>query len=288
MQLFISRILQFLQYAIFFIFLVILCYLSFTPVPSQQSAETLEIKIGNLHQTAAVWVPHFDIDKGKLRSQHLNLFEKVETGQPLTIEEGQKYRQLYQGLLLEHQTFFSQFDSQLVAVTDLGMDQQNNVGNHGIAGHHDHHDESSRNNFIEIEKSFEILQKNNAKNSFFSINRIQNAISIYKNLNDILFHLATVPHTKSIYYHKLSGDISSDRKIFESMLQSFKTAQFMRVNSPEYQANVRSALNDYRELVLLSEELVHSHLSPIELTFVGQWDGWQSLTPKVSDSLVDY
>ncbi|MBK8187948.1 MAG: hypothetical protein IPK77_12295 [Cellvibrio sp.] len=288
MRLFISRILQFLLYCTLFLLLTVICYLSFSPVPSQQSPETLEIKIRNLHQTAAVWVPHFDIDEGKVRSQHLSLFEKVETGQQLTIEEGQTYRQHYQGLLLEHQPFFSQFDSQLVAITNLGMDQQNNVGSHGIEGHHDHHDESSRNNFIQIENSLEVLKKGNAKNSFFSINRIQNAISIYKNLNDILFHLATVPHTKSIYYHELSGDISPDRTIFESMLQSFKAAQFMPVNSPEYQANVRSALNDYRELVLLSEELVHSHLSPIELKFVGQWGGWQSLTPKVSDNLVDY
>jgi hypothetical protein len=288
MRLFISRILQYLLYMVFLFLLIILCYLSFAPVPLQQSPEALEIKVKNLHETAAIWVPHFDIDKGALRSQYLDLFEKVETGQQLGVEEGREYRQLYQGLLLEHQTFFSHFDSQLIAITDLGMDQQNNVGSHGIEGHHDHHDESSRNNFIQIEKSYAVLQQNNFGNNFFSVNRIKNAIYIYKNLNDILFHLATVPHTKSIHYHAVSGDVSDERKIFEAMLQSLKEAQFMDVNSPEYQARIHLALIHYRQLVLISEELVYQHLSPIELKLVGNWGGWQSLTPKVSDRVADH
>lgn len=286
MRLFISKIFRCLVYLAFFLLLIILCYLSFAPVPTQHSPEALESKIKGLHETAAIWVPHFDIDDGELRSQYKNLFEKVETGQLLTAEEGQEYRQLYQGLLLEHQAFFRHFDSQLIAVTDLGMDQQNNVGSHGIEGHHDHHDESSRNNFAHIEKSYAVLEKNALSGkSFFSVSRIKNAIYIYKNLNDILFHVATVPHTKSIHYHALSGDISAERKIFEAMLQSLKEAQFMEVNSPEYQDRIRSALGEYKQLVLISEARVHQHLSPMELKFVGYWGGWQSLTPSINDKV---
>jgi len=276
------KLYRFSLYLVFFLLLILVCYLSFAPVPALQSSATLESKIKALHETAAVWVPHFDIDDGKLRSQYKNLFEKVENGQELKTEEGQEYRQLYQYLLLEHQPFFGHFDAQLVAITDLGMDQQNNVGSRGVEGHHDHHDESSRHNFVHVEKSYVELEKNSAtEKSVFSVSRIKNAIFIYKNLNDILFHVATIPHTKSIHYHSWSGNISSDRKIFESMLQSFKAAQFMEVNSPEYKANIRLALDDYQRLVSISEARVHQHLSPLELKFVGHWGGWQSLTPNI-------
>jgi hypothetical protein len=104
-------------------------------------------------------------------------------------------------------------------------------------------------------------------------------------MNDILFHLATVPHTKSIYYHAQTGDLSLERKLFESMLLHFKAAQFLEVNSDEYKKEIALALNEYRNLVLISETMVQRSLSPLELKVVGSWGGWQSLTPKVSDKV---
>ena len=270
---------------VFFLLLVILCYLSFSPLPAQQTHETINRKIKALHETAAIWVPHLDIDKGKVRQEHLSLFEKVEKGQLLDENESHQYRILYQGLLLEHQNFFSHFDSQLAAITNLGMDQQNNIGGHGVEGHHDHHDQSSRNNFAEIARSYAILQKKSfQKNPLFSFVRVKNAIFIYKNLNDILFHLATVPHTKSIPYHAVSESIPEQRG-FEFMLQHFKAAQFMLVNSGDYQKEVAHSLAEYEQLVLLSEKVVHQHLSEFELKLVGSWGGWQSLTPRVSENV---
>lgn len=282
MRLFLNKIFTFIGWIIFFLLLVILCYLSLSPVPHQQSAEIIAKKVNALHETAAVWVPHLDIDEGKVRQAHLPLFEKVEKGKPLTEAETQEYRQLYQALLLQHQNFFSHFDAQLVAITNLGMDQPNNVGGQGIEGHHDHHDESSRNNFSEIEASYMVLDEiSHQLHTFFSFKRVNHAIAIYKNLNDILFHLATVPHTKSIHYHPAGNHLSADHQRFEHMLYKFKSAQFVIINSVEYQKNIHDALDEYEKLVLHSEKIVHQHLSPLELKLVGYWGGWQSLTPRV-------
>ena len=104
-------------------------------------------------------------------------------------------------------------------------------------------------------------------------------------MNDILFHLSTVPHTKSIHYHELTGELSPERKIFEFMLLHFKAAQFLDVNSEEYKTEIASALDKYSELVLISEAVVHQSLSPVELKITGEWSGWQSLTPKVSEKV---
>lgn len=283
MRLLLNKIVKFLSGVVFFVLLVFLCYLSFSPTPVAHSPEAINRKVKALHETAAVWVPHLGIDKGKVRQQHLPLFEKVEEGQMLDENESHQYRLLYQSLLLEHQSFFSHFDSQLSAITNLGMDQQNNVGGHGIEGHHDHHDQSSRNNFAEIERSYAVLhEKSFQKSPWFSFARVKNAIFIYKNLNDILFHLATVPHTKSIAYHAVSGS-THEQQGFEFMLQHFKAAQFVPVNSDLYKQQVGMSLVEYEKLVSLSEKLVHQHLSEFELKLVGSWGGWQSLTPPVSD-----
>lgn len=289
MRLFISTLFRFLLCLVFFILLLITVCLSFTPTPAPQSSATLATKIHRLHETAAIWVPHFDIDEGKRRHQHKTIFEKVEQGEKLTSTEGQEYRQIYQELLFENQTFFRRFDSQLVAIADLEMNQPNNIGSQGVEGHHDHHDQSSRNNFMQIEKSYAALNAQSVTTThFFSLARIKHAITIYKNLNDILFHLATVPHTKSIHYQPLAEDLSPEGQLFESMLQDFKAAQFMEINSAEYQTKISHALVEYQQLISISEARVHQYLSPIELKIVGCWGGWQSLTPKVSDQVVDY
>jgi hypothetical protein len=267
----------------FWLLLLILCYLSLAPVPVLQSPEAIARKVKALHETAAIWVPHLDIDKGKVRQRHSSLFEKVEQGEVLTEAESKEYRLLYQGLLLEYQNLFSHLDSQLIAVTNLAMDQSNNVGGQGVEGHHDHHDQSSRNNFSEIEKSFAFLERKSVQQQpLFSLSRVRHAIYIYKNLNDILFHLATVPHTKSVPYHAVDSDLTPVQQSFESMLKSFKSAQFMQINSGEYQRKVADALQEYEKLVLHSEQTVHLHLSATELKLVGHWAGWQSLTPGVN------
>lgn len=284
---FLKSFIKYFFYLILLLVILALAYLWLAPVPVPQAAEVVSKKVKGLHETASVWVPHLDIDKGQLRATHLPLFEKVETGQLLTPEEGKQYRQLYQQLLLENQKFFSHFDSQLAAINNLGMDQQNNIGGLGVEGHHDHHDQSARNNFDQIESSFALLKSHSAAaaSSKFSVSRVKSAIFVYKNMNDILFHLATVPHTKSIHYHPLAGDLSTEQQLFESMLLHFKAAQFLDVNSDQYKTEIASALDQYRNLVLISEAIVHQNLSPVELKLVGNWGGLQSLTPRVSDKV---
>lgn len=281
---FLKKLIKYFFSLISLLAILALAYLWLAPVPAPQTSAAVLNKVNALHETAAIWVPHLDIDGGELRAAHLPLFETVEEGRPLTSNESVQYRELYQALLLQNQKFFSKFDSQLAAISNLSMDQQNNVGGFGVEGHHDHHDQSARNNFDQIEKSFLLLKANSRENGdSFSILRIKNAVFIYKNMNDILFHLATVPHTKSIHYHPVAGNLSPEQKLFESMLLHFKAAQFLDVNSEEYKKEIAIALDEYRNLVLISEALIQGGLSPLELKIVGNWGGWQSFTPKVSD-----
>lgn len=285
-----KSLMNLLQYIALIMLLMLLLILSLLPSPEFRNANEIAVKIKGLHETAAIWVPHYEIDGGKLRASHQSLFEKVETLQSLSGEESHLYRRLYQTLLQENQKQFHRFDSQLAALTDVGMNQVNNIGGHGIEGHHDHHDRSSRNNIEAVEKSYAVLRENPYRpGDIFSIERVKQALFIYKNLNDILFHLATVPHTKSIPYEQPVVKMSSSRELFESSLRHFKQAQFVDVNSIVFSGEIELALNDYIHLVEDSQSLVHSHLSSMELKLVGEWGGWQSLTPSVSErvELVD-
>jgi len=284
MRLFKLGAIKFFLYGILFLLLFLLCYLSFVPVPKLLPSQTIEKKLSGLYETASIWVPHLDIDKGLIRQQNLPLFEKVERHELLLDTEAAKYRQLYQHLLLEHQHKFSLFDAQLIAVHDLAMDEKNNVGGFGVEGTHDHHDMSSRNNFAQVQFSVNYLQAHRVqKKSWFSFGRVKHAIYIYKDLNDILFHLATVPHTKSVPYALAKESPTDLEQQFESMLFHFKVAQFMAINSAEYNAEIVRSLKSYQRLIEMNQDIIHKSLSPLELKLVGDWGGWQSLTPAVSD-----
>jgi hypothetical protein len=114
-----------------------------------------------------------------------------------------------------------------------------------------------------------------------------NAAAAYKAIDDILFHLATAPQTKSVGYappeRQSSGPMEDQ---FEAQLQSFKRAQFEPINSPAYVRNIHSALDVYDQLVLDIQDVVFTRLSPWERTLAGRWGSWQSLTPPIDLSVV--
>jgi hypothetical protein len=260
---------------------IVLLYVLLRYNPPALSPQQITERVDRLNEGAAVQVPHLSLDDGKTRAKHLELFQRVERGEVLSDEESARYRVIYQELLREHQRYLRTFDSNLTVLLNVGMSQPNNVHGKGIEGLHDHHDESARSNFRDMRD--EISRMSNAHGPAASLVRTKNAIYAYKDLTDILLHLATAPQTKSVPYDPQQSQPASDLEaLFENVLREFKLAQFEAVNSGNYKEHIVRALDSYDLLVQAVQKLVYVRLSPLERTFSGAWGGWQSLGPSVA------
>jgi hypothetical protein len=260
---------------------IVLLYVLLRYNPPALSAQQITERVDRLNEGAAVQVPHLSLDDGKTRAKHLELFQRVERGEVLSDEDSARYRVIYQELLREHQRYLRTFDSNLTVLLNVGMSQPNNVHGKGIEGLHDHHDESARSNFRDMRD--EIHRMSNARGPAASMVRTKNAIYAYKDLTDILLHLATAPQTKSVPYDPQQSQPAGDPEaVFENVLREFKLAQFEAVNSANYKEHIVRALDSYDLLVQAVQKLVYARLSPLERTFSGAWGGWQSLGPSVA------
>jgi len=244
--------------------------------PPPLSHQAITERVDRLNEAAAIQVPHNSLDDGKTRAHNLLLFEPVERGEMLSIEDSARYRVIYQELLQRNQKYLGRFDRNLTVLWNVGMDHTNNVQGKGIEGAHDHHDESARSNYRDMRDW--IRRLNGARGFQGSFARVKYAIYAYKDLTDIILHLATAPQTKSVPYAP-SAPRPTDKfeLIFEDVLREFKLAQFEPVNSPAYKEHIVLALNSYDQLVLAVQDEVYAHLSPTERTLSGSWGGWQSL-----------
>ncbi|HEY6763803.1 MAG TPA: hypothetical protein VI386_03455 [Candidatus Sulfotelmatobacter sp.] len=248
--------------------------------PPALSPQEITERVDRLNEGAAVQVPHFSLDHGKTRAKHIELFQKVERGEVLSDEDGVQYRLVYQELLREHQRYLRTFDGNLTVLLNVGMIQPNNVHGKGIEGSHDHHDESARSNFRDMRD--EIQRMSSAQGPAASLVRTRNAICAYKDLTDILLHLATAPQTKSVPYDQRESQPADNMDaLFDKVLREFKLAQFEAVNSVNYKEHIIRALDSYDLLVEAVQKIVYARLSPLERTFSGAWAGWQSLGPPV-------
>ena len=230
-----------------------------------------------LNEAASVIAPHKSLGK-KIRFEHLPLFEKVEKGTELTEQESAEYRKLYQQIVLNNQLFFWSYDHQVTVMPDVGMQMANNVGGQGIAGKHDHHDASARNNLALLKGN--LARIDTSSGAMASPARIYAAIRAYKNLTDLMLHFGTVPQTVSVGY--MPEEVSPEDSLavnFESMLREYKTAQFAPVNSPAYWNAVHAALGAYDRMIIEVQDHIRSKLGPLERTLAGRWLAWQSLTP---------
>jgi hypothetical protein len=230
-----------------------------------------------VNEAAAVIVPHKTLGK-EIRSENLALFEKVERGAELSEEESAQYRGLYQKIVFNNQRFFWSYDHQVTVMADVGMQMANNVGGHGVAGRHDHHDASARIN-LELLKG-NLARIDSASGAGASFVRIYSAIKAYKNLTDLMLHFGTVPQTVSVgYMPPAAAPDDSLAAGFETMLRDYKKAQFAPVNSPAYVSALHAALGAYDGMIMETQNHVRSKLSPWERTLAGRWLSWQSLTP---------
>lgn len=253
--------------------------------PPPFSPEEVSHRVDVLNEAAAVTAPHTQFGDS-IRAAHIDLFQRVEGGAELAEQQSVAYRKLYQQILHDNQRFLSLFDRQLTVLKDHGLEHHNNVGSEGIAGAHDHHDASARANFERLEASLARIEQ--ASGVTGGPVRIIRAAQAYKDLTDIMLHMATAPHTVSIPYAAPEAPprdaLAAD---FETLMRNFKQAQFAPVNSPAYIEGVHRALDAYDSMVLNVQSRIRDSLHPIERTLAGRWLGWQSLTPPLSGYSAD-
>jgi hypothetical protein len=232
-----------------------------------------------LNEAASVIVPHKTLGK-KIRYENLALFEAVERGEELSEADSQTYRRLYQQIIFNNQRLFKTYDHQVTPLPDVGMTMANNAGGKGIAGLHDHHDVSARENFDLLQANLANLEGASGPTGPFA--RIISAAKAHKNLTDLMLHFGTVPQTVSVPYISMAFDPADTLDTnFESVLREYKTAQFAPVNSPAFVNAMHAALASYDKMVIETEDRIRAKLGPVERTLAGRWLSWQSLTPSI-------
>jgi hypothetical protein len=232
-----------------------------------------------VNEASSVIVPHKTLGK-KIRFENLDLFKRVEDGEELTEAESETYRKLYQQIILNNQTFFKTYDHQVTPLQDVGMDMTNNAGGKGIAGLHDHHDVSARENLDLLKANLANLEGASGITGPFV--RIISTAKANKNLTDLMLHFGTVPQTVSVPYVATAVDPADTLgSNFENMLREYKTAQFAPVNSPAFANALHSALGAYDKMIIEVQDRIRAKLGPVERTLAGRWLSWQSLTPSI-------
>jgi hypothetical protein len=240
-------------------------------------AEVARLAAG-LNEAAAIGVPHGYLMRKEVRAEHLALLQKVESGEVLSETESIEYRHIFQNTLHDSQRFLSSFDGQLTILDDVEMSTSNNVAGQGIAGHHDHHDVSARENFQAMLHSLQSLEQTSS-----SFSRIASANMVQKDLVDLISHMGIAPHSVSVPYvppDRLWADSALGDK-FEAMTRAFKDAQFSPINSPPYWAAIDEALAKYGDLILAVQTRVVAHTSSLERRIAGRFMSFQTGAPPV-------
>jgi len=258
-------------------------FLCFPFNPPKWTADEIAARVDLLNEKAAIVTPHEELGK-KIRAENLALFEKVERGEELTAEESAAYRVLYQSILNQKQHELSLLDAELQVRTNYKPEEQNNVGTLGIEGTHDHHDDSAGANLAALRDDLARLES--ASGLTGSYTRVRAALSAWKNLDDVILHMATAPQTKSVP-RPPETPVDDLQQHFEPMMAHFKRAQFEPVNSPTYAVEVHAALDRYDALVVLVQDRIYANLGPIERSLSGQWGSWRSLAPPLKGVTAD-
>jgi hypothetical protein len=251
--------------------------------PPKWSAQAIAARVDLLNEKAAIQTPHLTLGKD-IRAANLALFEKVERGTTLTAEESATYRVLYQTILKDNQEKLALLDRELTVLTNYMPAAHNNVGTLGIEGSHDHHDASSLANLAALRADLARLDA--AEGAFGSPARVRAAIEAWKDLDDVILHMATAPQTKSVP-RTPETPVDDLQAPYEVMMLHFKRAQFEPVNSPGFAAEVHAALDAYDALVVLVQDRIYAQLNPLERSFAGRWGSWRSLAPPLRDVTAD-
>lgn len=274
------RAVRFLAWAVVLLPLAGIAYLLTQPCAPYTRAEIRSLSDA-LNEEAAVRVPHHSLMSPELMEKHRGLVERVDAGEPLSAEESVVYRKMGLENLHNNQMTLSLLDRQFRALTDVGMAMTNNVGEAGIAGHHDHHDASARANFATVLSDLDAIEDA----GFFM--RIWRAMRIYKNTADLIIHMGPAPQSVSVPYEPPSQPWP-DAELgghFETFLAAFKEMQFAPVNSEAYVTPLHRGLDAYDALVYAVQSKVAPKMGWADCRIAGNWLSIQQVTPQIDPDM---
>lgn len=236
--------------------------------------EEMALRVAALWRYGAVEVPAQMAAKD---DPARGLMARVAAGEVLSDAESAAYRRAIQGVLADHQSLFALLDNNLCLVQDAGLGAENNIGGQGIAGLHDLHAASAASNFDELQADLAALAEAGA------LRRIYLANEAYKDLTDLMVHLAPAMHSV-VVAEAPALPAGADPELaagFEAFRGAMRQASFAPINSPAYLDAVARAQAEYTALALAVQARVVAHLSPLEQRIAGRWLAVQGVQPRL-------
>lgn len=227
-----------------------------------------------LYQFGAISFVHEGYDGSAYK-----LFECVKNGHELTQEQSTIYRVEYQRYLQSQARLFTRLDENIEFATDVGMETTNNVGSKGIAGLHDMHDMSAGSNLVDLDRQVKAL----SGSGFFK--RISLANDAYKDLTDLMVHLAPAVHSVGLLELE-PVDANIEPQIAAHYLDFYsamKNAQAEAVNSSTYFEEVERALAAYDLLVAQVQNAIWAENSAVIHALSGRWLSLQTIAPRLKN-----
>jgi hypothetical protein len=238
------------------------------------SRDEMALRVAALWRYGAIDVPSGMADDGDPAQV---LMARVAKGEVLNAEDSADYRWDIQWILQQNQTLFALLDNNLCLVQDADKDQPNNVGGTGIEGLHDLHAASAVSNFDEMQADLTALA------TAGMLQRIYLANEAYKDLTDLMVHLAPAMHSVVVAEAPAlaAGADPELAKGFEAFRAAIGRASFADINSPTYLAAVTEAEAAYTGLALAVQDRVTARLSPLEQKIAGRWLALQGVQPRL-------
>jgi hypothetical protein len=238
------------------------------------TADEINLRVAALWRYGAVEVP---AQMARRDDPAQALMTRVAAGDRLDATESAAYRRAIQGVLAEHQGLFALLDNNLCLVQDAGEGDANNIGGVGIAGLHDLHAASAVSNFTEMQADLSALTTAGA------LRRIYLANEAYKDLTDLMVHLAPAMHSVVVAEAPAlpAGGDTALATDFERFRDAMRVASFATINSPDYLAAVTKAQAAYSDLALRVQDSVTKRLSPFEQKIAGRWLALQGVQPRL-------
>lgn len=244
---------------------------------SPHSHERVAALSAQLFEFGAVGFVH-DANPYPEKSGATQLFACVRSGRTLTPAQSIKYRRAYQTYLATRQTLFRRLDANLQIRIDSQLDTPNNIGKIGLPGRHDHHDLSMLDNLQNIADALKTIE------TIGPIARIITANDLYKDLTDLMVHMAPAVHSVGLFWspplpQNLPDDLAVEAAKF---ITAMKAAQHSDINSPAYWQNIDRALHAYGALVEGIQTRMRRINGPALHAISGQWLSVQTIAPLLS------
>ncbi len=238
------------------------------------SRDEMALRVAALWRYGAVEVP---AQMAAADDPAQGLMARVAAGEVLDSAESAQYRQAIQGVLAAHQGLFALLDNNLCLVEDAAPQEANNLGGRGIKGLHDWHAASAVSNFDEMQGDLAGLATAGA------IGRIYLANEAYKDLTDLMVHLAPAMHSVVVgpapaLPEGADPGLADD---FAAFRRAMTQASFAEINSADYLTARGRALDAYTDLAMAVQSQITAQLSPVEQRLAGRWLAVQGVQPRL-------